>query len=540
MSSQTSPAKFGRYLLIGEVGRGGMATVYLARDPRFGREVAIKVLPHAMLHDPSFRARFDREARIIAALEHPAIVPVYDYGEEDGQPFFVMRYMPGGSLEARILRGPVPLHTTAQVLSRLAYALDEAHARGIIHRDLKPANILFDSHGEAYLSDFGIVKLKESTTTLTGGMILGTPAYMSPEQGKGQPVDLRTDVYSIGAILFQMLAGRLPYEAETPTGQIMCHISEPVPNVRALRPDLPEAVGLVIEKAMAKNRDDRYSTAGQLANAFSVAIPSVDSSLETLYSTVPETEVKPLDPDRSPGMTSHTGASTHRTEMEVVTPFIAGRKANKEPRPISARMIILLVGAFVIFTCLFGSAGAYLGYRNFVSDRATKTASFQASSQPQATTQPAPIANFDNQTPTRDETAQAALGALYASQTAFAAAPSDTPAPTFTFTKLATLTTEPTQISPPPNTKTYTPLPGPLLTLTTDSFCRGGPGTDWDQIWTFNTGDILDVVGRDGNWVLISFSDPGTRHDRCWIALSNGSLNVDPASLPYSDYRTNK
>jgi serine/threonine-protein kinase len=170
------PLKFGRYEIKAELGRGGMATVYHAYDPRFEREVAIKVLPREMLHDVQFRTRFEREAKTIAMLEHPAIVPVYDFGEEDGQPYFVMRYMTGGSLSDRMKKGPMTVQDAAHILSHVAPALDEAHAKGIIHRDLKPGNILFDQFNEPYISDFGIAKLSESQSNVTGSAIVGTPA----------------------------------------------------------------------------------------------------------------------------------------------------------------------------------------------------------------------------------------------------------------------------------------------------------------------------------------------------------------------------
>jgi serine/threonine-protein kinase len=166
-----------------------MATVYLAHDPRFMREVALKALPHQFTHDPMFRTRFEREAQTIAALEHPAIVPVHDFGEEDGQPFIVMRYMSGGSLSDRLRQGNMPLEAATAVLSRIASALDRAHSMGIIHRDLKPGNILFDQYEDAYLADFGIAKIAEATAALTGSALMGTPTYMSPEQVKGEGID---------------------------------------------------------------------------------------------------------------------------------------------------------------------------------------------------------------------------------------------------------------------------------------------------------------------------------------------------------------
>jgi serine/threonine-protein kinase len=259
---------FGRYEIRAEIGRGGMATVYRAHDPRFGRDVAIKVLPREFLHDPRFRARFGREAKAIAALEHPNIVPVYDYGEEDGQPFLVMRYMAGGSLADRVNAGPLPLEEVSRIIDRLAPALDEAHLNGIVHRDLKPGNILFDHRGDPTLSDFGIAKLVEETATLTGSAIIGTPAYMSPEQAVGsRELDSRSDVYSLGVIIFQMLTGRLPYEAEGMVNLIYKHVNEPVPSLRKMAPHLPRSCDKLVAHAMAKRPDDRFPTAQALADA---------------------------------------------------------------------------------------------------------------------------------------------------------------------------------------------------------------------------------------------------------------------------------
>lgn len=265
--------KIGRYRLKSELGRGGMATVYHAFDPEFEREVALKVLPHEFLHDPNFRARFKREAKIIAALEHAAIVPVYDYGEDDGQPFIVMRLMAGGSLADRLIQGPLSLPEASRIFARIAGALDYAHTKGIIHRDLKPGNILFDNQGEPYISDFGIAKLSEGSGSFTSsGRLVGTPAYMSPEQAKGERnLDSRSDIYALGAILYEMLTGKMPYDADTPMGIAIKHITEPVPRIREVNPDLPAGCEEVISRAMAKARADRFATAGEMAQTLSDA-----------------------------------------------------------------------------------------------------------------------------------------------------------------------------------------------------------------------------------------------------------------------------
>jgi serine/threonine protein kinase len=260
--------KIDRYLLKEELGRGGMATVYVAYDPTFEREVAIKVLPGQFTHDPTFRARFEREARTIAALEHPAIVPVYDFGEQDGQPYLVMRLMTGGTLADRLKNNILSPAEADRVMNRIARALDSAHAQRIIHRDLKPANILFDRWNEPYLSDFGIAKLAETTqASLTpDGLGIGTPAYMSPEQVMGEAdLDSRSDVYALGVVLFQMLTGDLPYQSDTPLGLAMKQVMDPLPNINERQPDLPIDFQRVIEKAMAKERENRYSSATAMA-----------------------------------------------------------------------------------------------------------------------------------------------------------------------------------------------------------------------------------------------------------------------------------
>jgi serine/threonine protein kinase len=261
------PEKIGRYEIKGELGRGGFATVYRAYDPRFEREVAIKFLPPELIHsDPQFRLRFEREAKIIAQLEHPAIVPVYDVGEENNQPYFVMRYMGGGSLSERIKARTYTIEETIKIIEQIAPGLDEAHSKGIVHRDLKPANILFTTKNVPLISDFGIAKFSqgEASGNMTGSAIIGTPAYMAPEQASGEPIDGRADIYALGVILYEMVTGKQPYQADTPLALAIKHITEPVPHILEANPNLPNWMEKIIATAMAKNRDDRFSSAVEL------------------------------------------------------------------------------------------------------------------------------------------------------------------------------------------------------------------------------------------------------------------------------------
>lgn len=258
----------GRYELKSEIGRGGMAVIYLAYDPRFERNVALKVLPQQFTHDPTFLRRFEREAQTLASLEHFSIVPVYDFGETDGIPYLVMRHMSGGSLRERIASGPLSLPEIVTIIERIASALNSAHEQGIIHRDIKPSNILFDSQELAYLSDFGIVKLIEQTTSFTGTAIVGTPAYMSPEQVHGdQEIDARSDIYSLGIVLYEMLTGEQPFKGNTPSKQMMAHVLEPPPRILEEKDDLPPEFDPIMRRALAKVPEDRYQSAIELATA---------------------------------------------------------------------------------------------------------------------------------------------------------------------------------------------------------------------------------------------------------------------------------
>jgi tRNA A-37 threonylcarbamoyl transferase component Bud32 len=278
-----TPQSIDRYEIIEELGRGGMATVYKARDPLFEREVAIKVLPPELSRDAQFRSRFIREARTIAALEHPSIVPVYDYGESYDQPYLVMRHMTGGSLTDLLRQGPLSLTQTSKILQRIGLALDAAHQKGIIHRDLKPGNILFDQYGEAYLADFGIVHLASSSEALTAtGSLVGTPSYMSPEQvHSDKELDGRSDIYALGVILFQMLTGDVPYAADTPVKTMMQHVMEPIPRILERRPDLAPQFDTIITKAMAKNREERFATGSDLSTALDTLINQAGPAAST-------------------------------------------------------------------------------------------------------------------------------------------------------------------------------------------------------------------------------------------------------------------
>jgi len=267
--------QLGQYEIIAVLGKGGMATVYRARQTSVDRDVAIKVIRPDLTESADFVERFKREARTIAALSHPHILKVFDYGQQDDVAYLVMELLSGGSLSDYIHNKSLSVEEASRVLSQIAMALDYAHGRGIIHRDLKPQNVLLDDTQNSHLTDFGIAKLLNATTALTqSGMTMGTPAYMSPEQWRGDNIDSRADIYALGVMLFQMLTAQLPYKGDTPFAMMHQHVYEALPSLRSLRPDLPLAMDDVLAKAMAKDREQRYNRAGDLAEAFRHAMVS--------------------------------------------------------------------------------------------------------------------------------------------------------------------------------------------------------------------------------------------------------------------------
>ena len=264
-------SSLGRYRLVEQVGRGGMATVYRAHDPNLDRFIALKVLPSFHTEDPTFVARFTREAQTVARLNHPNILQIYDFGEDKGFTYLVSELVTGGTLEDRLGGGPLSVDETIRFIGPLADALDYAHAQSIIHRDIKPSNVLLNEESKPILADFGLAQMLEAAIRFTqAASAIGTPEYMSPEQAMGADVDHRADLYALGIILYQLLLGQTPFHADTPAATLMAHVHLPLPLPSTLNPDIDPRLETTLLKATAKTPDDRFQTARAMIDAVSL------------------------------------------------------------------------------------------------------------------------------------------------------------------------------------------------------------------------------------------------------------------------------
>ncbi len=263
-----------KYTVHERIGTGGMAEVFRGHHEKLGRDVAIKVMHTSLAGDAQFTARFEREARLAASLRHRNIVQVYDFDKQGDRLFLVMEFINGGTLKQRLedvksTGGCIPLTEVSRIMQQVASALDYAHSQGMLHRDLKPANILLDQAGDAYITDFGIARLLDSEEITRSGSILGTPDYMSPEQCEGKPLTFASDLYSFGVILFELLTGETPFDADSPLAILQKHIHEPVPSFSLFRNDLPPGLDSVFQKALSKDPENRFTTAAGIMDAFS-------------------------------------------------------------------------------------------------------------------------------------------------------------------------------------------------------------------------------------------------------------------------------
>ena len=350
----TTGENVGSYRVMEKLGRGGMATVYKAYHANLDRYVALKVLHPAFLEDPNFLARFQREARLVAKLEHPNIVPVYDFAEHDEQPYLVMKYIEGETLKAYLNRGRLSVEQIWNVVESVGAGLGHAHKEGILHRDVKPSNVIVANDGKIYLADFGLARIAQSgESTLSSDMIMGTPQYISPEQAKGEKdLDGRTDVYSFAVMLYEMVVGQVPFSADTPFSIIHDHIYSPLPLPHLINPSVPDEVERVLLKALSKERTDRYESVEDLSAAFKQAWEDTDVDMAEVTITSPIQYAVPVTPSTSP-----TASTVVQAEIAPETSSIAepAKKKSKLWLAIIGGALLLLIGIFFALTSIFDS-----------------------------------------------------------------------------------------------------------------------------------------------------------------------------------------
>ncbi len=447
--------KVGRYNIIRELGEGGMANVFLAWDPTFERQVAVKLMPGQLARDRQFRKRFLREAKLVAGIEHPCIVPVYDYGQENDHPYIVMRYMPGGTLADRIAGHPMGLAAALPVIERVAAALDAAHRRGIVHRDLKPSNILFDDEGHAFLSDFGLAKTATEGSKLTvTGVMVGTPDYMSPEQALGElELDGRSDVYAFGIVIYEMLTGHVPHQAASPMKVLYKHMTEPPPPLNEALLQLPRGTNAALAKSMAKTTVERFATAGEMAAALRGLIGGKPTPIPDAQALAPGNSSPP-----PPALIHPTVEVTRPAPRSGLT--VAGRRISTEMAAMIAIVALGIIGVSVMTA--FIMSGVAGGVPVVATQAPTLTPSLTATATATPTTTSTPTFTATaTVTPTATESATAT-----ATDTPTSPPPTNTriptrppptatrPPPTPTTAPTATSTTQP----PPPPTATDIPV----------------------------------------------------------------------------------
>ena len=364
------------YEILSQVGQGGMATVFLARQQSMDRNVALKFLPKQFMNDDTYLQRFEQEVKIVSQLEHRNIVPVYDYGEHEGQPYIAMRYMPAGSVDDLQRQGLIPITRVLNIIEQIAPALDYAHSKDILHRDLKPSNILLDDGGGAFITDFGIARiLSEQGTAITTQGVVGTPSYMSPEQAQAHKLDGRSDVYSLGVMLFEMMTGRRPFESDTPYSIAVMQVTTQPPSPRDYNDLVTSAIESVILKALRKKPEKRYDNATDLATALKLAIerphsthdteprmpPAILQSTEPIAPPEPQQFVRPIvQPSYPQGGTSQASQPVSRGVSRSVSYPVrpVKTKGSNMVMGIAVGGILgcaLLAGIIIIFTLALGS-----------------------------------------------------------------------------------------------------------------------------------------------------------------------------------------
>lgn len=347
----------GKYQIVSLLGRGGMAEVFKAYQANLDRYVALKLMHNFLAEDPDFFERFAREAKNVAALRHHHIIQIHDFDREGANSYMVMEYVEGGTLKERLENlkkagQRMPLNESLRIIKEVGAALSYAHKRNMIHRDIKPANVMIDSNGRAILTDFGIAKVISTGKFTASGSILGTPAYMSPEQGLGQPGDHRADIYSLGVLLYQLVTGRLPFDADTPVAVILKHVNEKLPPPRAINPTLPVGLENVIIKSLAKDQNQRFQTVDDmlatlenLDSAQNIALPK-DSTIRRPTPDSVQATHPAFDQTLPPGplKVTDTPAGLGQAATQIIAPVEKPKHRNWLPLILGGLAFIIVIG----------------------------------------------------------------------------------------------------------------------------------------------------------------------------------------------------
>jgi len=343
--SLTAGDNVGLYKILEKLGQGGMATVYKAYHAGLDRYVALKVLHSDLTEDPTFTVRFQREARLVAKLDHQNIVSVHDFAEHDGYPYLVMKFIEGETLKARLGCGPLTAEEITNIVDSIGKALAYAHQQGILHRDIKPSNVLIARDGRIYLADFGLARIAQAgSSTISSDAVMGTPQYISPEQAIGKSdLDEGTDIYSFGVMLYEMVVGQVPYSADTPFSIIYDHIYSPLPLPRSINPSVPESVQRVLLKTLAKERNDRYATVTELVSAFKAAWEAAGVPMQGTAIKLPK-QPRQIADDAKPS--PQREATKRASEAAMV----------KRAKPKSIPWLFIAGGLFLAICCIFAGA----------------------------------------------------------------------------------------------------------------------------------------------------------------------------------------
>ncbi|MEM7111539.1 MAG: protein kinase [Chloroflexota bacterium] len=345
----------GRYEIQSFLGNGGMAAVYRAVDPNLKRDVAVKLIHSHLSRNPDFVRRFEEEATAVARLRHGHIVQVHDFNQDNGTYFIVFEYVAGQALNDKLREvhkqnGRLPYATTIDIVADVADALDYAHDKGLVHRDIKPANIMIAPNGRPVLMDFGIAKLVDATQQTASGAILGTARYMAPEQVTGSKIDARTDIYALGVMLFEMISGQVPFSAESPVTLMMKHLNDPVPNLFQLEPNVPSPLVAIVNKALAKNPDDRFQTAAEMATALRQALTAEAVAAAPVFAPTNDktfivteefaSQLTTVEPTGAANLSAATGGTTAPAQPAIwQNPMVLGA---------AGLLVVVLLGLFVV------------------------------------------------------------------------------------------------------------------------------------------------------------------------------------------------